>query len=185
MTPFRISFTIASNWAKGNYKQSVASYLKLQTYTNEAMENGKKQHELIKNYVEKHGKLPEFFDSTPLIKPVCEKKFEVMINDWLQLVFIPDLWNVKTIDEFKFTKDTDGIAKYVNSKQVEVYALGMSKMDIEITKGEYLCADLVRKESSRAIVWISPITLAKTEDWLLEQATSFKFYLLENNLLKT
>jgi hypothetical protein len=44
--------------------------------------------------------------------------------------------------------------------------------------------DLVRKESLRSIVWISPITLAKTEDWLLEQAFSFKQYLLENNLLK-
>jgi hypothetical protein len=184
MTPFRISFTIASNWAKGNYKQAVASYLKLQTYTSEAMENGKKQHELIKIYVEKHGKLPEFFDNTPLIKPVCEKKQEVMINDWVQLVFIPDCWNVKTILEYKFTKDTDGISKYVNSNQVELYALGMSKMGIEITRGEYLAADLIRKESSRAIIWISETTLKNTEEWLLEQAASFKHYLLENNLLK-
>lgn len=183
----RISFSISSTWkgGEGDYKKAVAMYLRLPTYTSPAMEEGKKQHELISEYVKKYGKLPEFFDNTPLIKPVCEEKKEVMLTDDIQFVFIPDCWNVKTILEYKFTKDTEGISKYVASKQVESYAVGMAELGVEITKGEYLLADLVRKESARSIVWISPQTISETKQWLIEQASSFKDYLVQNNLLIT
>lgn len=181
----RVSYSILSAWERGDYRSACASYLHIEQPTSLAMQTGKIQHEKISKYIQRNKKLPKILGYRHLSNPICENKQEVMINPEIKLVFIPDCVNEETLYEWKFGTTEDPISRYMRSKQVEVYSLALSKMNYLTNRAEYLYINLPRKEVYQGIIHLTDARRKMAEEWIVENATSFKDYLVQNNLLLT
>ena len=178
---FRASFTVLNLWTTNRYEDAVRTYFKLESYTTPQMEEGKKYHKKWATYIDKHGQMPKLFGSHKLKLPVTEKKHVVAVYDWLDLVFIADLiHNNSILTEFKTGKTTS--SKYLNTGQLDLYALGLLFKNIVITKAEVYHYDQYREKTDYSFKWITDANIKASLNWLETNAGEMYEYLQKNDL---
>lgn len=178
---FRASFTVLNLWATNRYEDAVRTYFKLDRYTSPEMEAGKKYHEEWATYIDKHKQMPKLFGSHKLEVPIIEKKHVVAIYDWLDLVFIADLVHGgNTLTEFKTGKTTSG--KYLDTGQLDLYALGLLFKDIAITKAEVYHYDQYKEKTDYSFKWVTDADIKASLNWLETNAGEMYEYLQQHDL---
>lgn len=182
MKKFRVSFSILNSFSKGYEEDAVAMYFKLPREENIYMKEGKKFHKSWENYINKNKRLhPQLSSTTKVLKnPICELKLEMDINDQIQFVGVIDCLDTPIVYEFK-----SGIkhsSNYATSKQIDVYALLLEEHGYKVDKGIYCHFDQYKKEIDNSIIWITDKRKELAKKWLIDQATKFYQYLVNNDL---
>jgi hypothetical protein len=178
---FRGSFTVLSAWASGDYNKAIRYYFHLETYVSPAMLMGREFHKEWQEETTKTGCLPLVFGGKKLIKPVCEGKIEVKVEDWLDLVFVCDCRDNDTLYEYKTGKSMNS-EMYANSFQTGLYALGHLYNKNNINRIEIHHYDQYVKKADMSIVWVTDKLLENSLNWLITQSSEMYDYLLKNNL---
>lgn len=136
---FRASYTVLSQWEKGNYDQAVEIYFKLSQFTTREMAEGSDLHDAWQRHIAETKCLPEVFGGKKLKNPLPEIKIEVQIAPWLELVGVVDCLDEDIIE---FKSGTGRVSQYLRSKQPYVYQL---------------LTDIAAKHPDRAKSWLKSV----------------------------
>lgn len=176
----RVSYSILSAWARGDYDRALSMYFREETPTTPAMELGKKMHDKWEKEIEKTKSMPAVFGGRPLEKHTTENrtKRELMLNDWLQLVGVLDLMEGTTGRDWKCGRTT--ATSYANGYQHKVYQILYPKLN----RFEYYAYNPYDKSATMAIVHLTDKSLEDGVEWVITYASDFRAYLENNNLIK-
>lgn len=200
MTPeqkniFRASYSILQAWKSGQWERAVQMYFKLETFTTEAMADGKTLHEKWEKHIIDTHTLPPEFGGKKLIDPHPEVKKVVHIYDWLDLVGVIDCYDNPIIYEFKSGKSASS-EKYAASPQTAIYAV-LATMPGHIIlpdhdpiptngyfadRAEIHHYDQYSKTHDMSQIWITDEMLEKAFNWVVTVAGEMHAYFTDNNL---
>lgn len=170
---FRASYTVLSIWESGDVTLAMDTYYKVSKYSSPAMEFGKNWHKRIEKEIQATKKLPIIFGATPLKDPVAEEKIELMLDDWLQLVGVIDLYDDHTIYDWK--TGVTSSEQWANSMQPLVYQL----LKPEATRFEIHHFNQYTDEVDMSVGHLTLGTAQKAYDWVLKNSTEM-FQFLKN-----
>ncbi len=85
------------------------------------MDFGRQWHKRVELEIQTTKKMPEIFGSTKLKDPKTEWKIEIMMDDWLELVGVIDLYDDGVIYDWKTGMTSS--EQWANTKQPLVYQL--------------------------------------------------------------
>lgn len=99
---------------------------------------GDVRHEMLKEYIQKNGKIPDKFGINLKCEPERAEK-HIAVEIWPDVVIhgTPDCFGEDWIADFKTTSRTE--KAYKASKQILFYAWMLSFYGLKIEKGYYLC----------------------------------------------
>lgn len=177
---FHASYTALNLWNSGNYERAVEAYFHLQSFTSEAMADGKTLHDQWEKEVKETGCLPKIFGGKKLIKPIVEEKRLVQIYDWLELSYKIDLLDDGVIYDYKSGKGSSESA--ISTKQLGVYGVGCTFDKIKVTKGQILHYDQYKKTVDTSSVWLTDTLLEDTLNWIVTLSSDMHTYLTDNKL---
>lgn len=133
MKKLRLSYSLLSYWDRGDVQGAVDCYFHVDKAGNAAMENGKKVHEELAEYISTYSSFPEWFFNYPLQLPECEKAVTVPFSEIVDLKGVFDCLDPvnKTLFEFK-TGNSDSL-EWARTWQIPLYFLiaEIAKIDIE------------------------------------------------------
>lgn len=173
---FRASFSVLSVWEAGDWQRAIKMYFKLDTFSTPAMEFGKKQHEAWALEINSEMRLPKVFGQVKLKSPQIEKKVVIGLEDWLDLVGVPDLVDLPVIYEFKTGKA--GSEGYANSMQGRIYQL----LYPEAKRVEIYHLDQYTNKVDVSYVLLTEKTKEEALDWVTSVASEMHSYFMENKL---
>ena len=177
---FRASYTVLNTWASGNWQRAIEQYFHLQDFVTPAMVAGRDYHKTWCEYIEKNKALPLEFGGKKLKAPICEEKKIVTLYDWLDLSFIIDCYDEKTLYEFKTGKQSS--EAYASDMQVGVYGVGATYSGLYVDKAEIHHYDQYTKKHDMSVVWVSDNLLEKSHNWIVTLAGEMQNYFLQNGL---
>lgn len=177
---FRASYSVLNTWAGGNWEMAIKMYFKLETFTSQAMADGKNHHERWESYIKENNRLPLEFGGKQLVKPICEEKIVVQLADWLELVGKIDCIDSPTIYEFKTGKQSS--EAYASSPQAGVYAVLATYNKIYVDRAEIYHWDQYIKRADMSIVWVTDKMLNASYNWIVTLAGEMHNYFEKNKL---
>lgn len=184
----RVSYSILSAWARGDFDRAVAPFVGGIVPGTEAMEDGKRYHEKWEAETLKTGNLPQIFGGHKLNRAKLEMstKKEIWVTDWCQLSGILDVQDFpeylagysRGID-YKRSKST--ATTWANGYQHKVYQILYPKL----RRFEYRVFDptAIPEDPDRvtvAIIHLSDQTLQDGVEWVLTHASALMDYLVTN-----
>lgn len=178
---FRASWTVLSTWASGDYEKAIKYYFHMDTFKSKQMEDGAKFHKMWEEETSRTKCLPAVFGGKRLIDPVCEGKIVVQLEPWLELVFISDCRDGKTLFEYKTGKSGNS-ESYANAKQTGIYSVGHLYNKTLVEKIEIHHYDQYRKKSDMSIKWVTDTLLQESLEWIITNASEMHEYLTKNKL---
>ena len=153
MNKFRASYSVLTTWAHGDWERAVKQYFKLESFTTEAMADGKRYHETWREETDKTGRLPAVFGGKKLTRPMTEIKKVVAIEPWLDLVGVIDCYDDPVIYEYKTGKTESDI--YAGSPQVGLYGLIATLSGMMADRAEIHHYDQHNKKTDMSLVWLT------------------------------
>lgn len=178
----RTSFTVMNLWARGNWREAIKQYFKLDYFETPAMKEGKEYHKKWSEYIKKNKEFPEDLGGNKLIKPQTELKLEVDLEDWLQLVGVIDCVDNKIIYEFKTGITESDDSGYIN--QVGVYSVLAKKNNIDVEKCKIIHFNQYTKKIDTSVYWISKALYNNAKNWIETLSADMHDYFVKNNLYK-
>lgn len=174
----RVSYSILSCWARGDYERALAMYFREPLPSTPAMELGKKFHDEWEKEIGNTKSMPAVFGGAPLQKHSTElrTKREVMLNDWLQIVGVLDLLEGHIGRDWKSGK-TPATA-YSNGFQHKVYQV----LYPLINQFEYWCYNPITGGVTMSLIHLSDQSLEEGVNWIMTHAGAMRAYLEQNNL---
>lgn len=176
----RVSYSILSAWARGDYDRAVAPFVGVEMEATDAMLEGRKLHEQWEAEAKKTGKLPKVFGggSFSSDKPVFEKdtKRVVQINDWLTLSGVLDVLDGVIGVDYK--SGTTPSNAYANSFQHKVYKILYPKLQTFY----YIAHNQHNNTQSFSIAHLSDKSLVEGIEWVLTHASDLRAHLEQNNI---
>lgn len=180
MNKFRASYTVLNKWKNGDWEGAIKTYFKMDQFTSRAMAEGKDYHEEWEAYIKKNKRLPEVFGSKKLKNPIAEGKKVVQLEDWLDLVYIPDCIDSPTLYEFKTGKTSS--MQYASDWQIAIYAVGATISGHYIKLAEIYHYDQHIDKMDMSPVWITDKLLNDTHEKIITIASEMHTYFEENGL---
>lgn len=179
----RVSYSILNSWSHGDIDRAVAPYAGVVVESTEAMEYGKRQHEIWEREVRKTKRLPKVFGGRKLNTPELEfsTKRVRKLTDWCVVSGVLDVKDGTTAIDYKTGKSS--ATDYVNSRQHEVYQV----LYPEIKRFEYYCRNqhVHHDDSSHitvGVVYLNRKTLEDGLNWILTMAAELREYLINNGM---
>lgn len=137
MKTIKLSHSILSAWASGQYEEAIGMYLGKDLPATPAMELGKLKHEIWEKYIIKNGSLPPELGGNKLVEPMTEQKWQKIIplSDDYQILLrgVIDLEDEDVITDFKCGFSTP--TSYLDKVQLDYYKL----LRPNATVGQYIC----------------------------------------------
>lgn len=170
-------------------------YFKLEQFTTPAMAEGREWHEKFAEEIRKTKCMPSIFGGKPLSdNPIVEQKKVVQIEEWLELVYIMDLYDLPVLYDWKTGAKSS--EEYAGEMQLRLYGVGATLSGHYVNRGEIHRLnpndfELVNTEAGppvkkyhtdMSIVWLTDKALNDTHNWLVTTAGEMHNYLLENGL---
>lgn len=180
--PIRLSYSIVAAWLRGDWDNAIAPFLGQDTFSNEAMEQGKKYHRKWEKEALRTGKLPHVFGAGKLADGFAtEQKREVWLNDWIQLSGILDLVEGTVGTDYKTGKKN--ATGYANSDQHKFYKV----LAPELTRFQYRCMNQhlrrgIPERVSFGLVHLTDRTLEEGIELILTVAPEIHKYLIDNGV---
>jgi len=180
MTKFRASFTVLNLWDQGDYDEAIKAYFKLERVKTRAMDEGSAKHDEWRRHVLATGCLPQEFGGAKLNNPSVENKNVIQLENWLDFVYIPDLVDGQTIYEFKTGVTTS--QQYADSKQMGVYAVGLTFDKVFVNRGVVLHWNQYTRKADTSTVWLTDKVLRDAHHWIIGQSRAMFDYISQNGL---
>ena len=176
---FRVSYSILSAWASGDYDTALKMYHRIEMEPNEYQIDGKRWHKKWEAETKKTGCMPKVFGGKKLENPITELKIEKDLNEWLQLVGVIDLVDDGK-DCFGVDYKTGSIdsSQYSNGWQHSVYQILFPRMK----RFEFHHYNQHKKIVDMSIVHLTDKTLVDGLEWIITQASDMKNYIDNNDL---
>jgi hypothetical protein len=184
MPVIRVSYSILSAWASGDFERALAMYFHEPTPVSAAMAAGSKAHTNWEKEVISRAAMPAVFGGGALDQHQTElrTKRELMLNDWLQLVGVLDVMEPTRGIDFKRSKRS--ATGWATTKQHKVYQI----LYPSLKTFEYHCwnpyAIDPRDEVTMAICHLTDKTLEEGVEFVLTYGSEIRDYLESNNLIK-
>lgn len=148
----KLSYSILNTWSMGRYEEAVGQYLGKPLPATPQMELGQLYDSLWQRHIEATNTLPEALGGGLLTKPLCQIKYQKLIevkNDLYILVRgMPDCTDSPTIYEFKCGK-TEALS-YVDRLQLDYYKFLVPS----VTLGKYLCYNPYNKSLTVGVKYL-------------------------------
>jgi hypothetical protein len=194
MHKFRASYTVLSIWNSGDWQRAIKMYFKLEQFTTQAMADGRDWHEKFAEEIRRTNRMPAVFGGALLKSPIVEEKKVVQVEDWLELVYIMDLYDQPVLYDWKTGSKTS--EEYAGEMQLRLYAVGATLSGHYVNRGEihrlnpknFTLVPMPEGEPTKkyhtdmSIVWLTDKVLADTHNWLITTASEMHNYLVENGL---
>jgi hypothetical protein len=132
MKKIRLSYSLLSCWERNDVDGAVATYFHMDRPSNPAMENGKKVHQELAEYIDKHNSFPDWFFKYELTLPQTEKEVIVSYNEMFDIKGVFDCYDSGTLFEFK-TGGSDSL-EWARTWQLPIYFLIAEIAGIPIDK---------------------------------------------------
>lgn len=190
MSKMRVSYSMLSAWASGDYDRAVAPFVGTEVAPNEFMARGKRWHKRWEKEAHKTGKSPAIFGGEKLESSQSEMEtYRVRdINDWLELSGVLDrkdkpAWLRKGMRGIDYKLSKVSAVSWANSKQGGVYKI----LYPELSVFEFHChnpylANDDPDNTTMAIVHLTDKKLEEALEWVITHATDLRAYLEANNV---
>lgn len=163
-------------WENNNYDMAVQSYFRTKSFTTRAMHEGKEWHKKWEAEVKKTNCMPKIFGAKKLKNPETELRIERQLDEWLNLRGVIDLYDNKTIIDFK--SGATPAERYAGTWQPKVYQILVPNA----TRAEIHRYSPVTKDVDMSIVHLTDKTLEDAVNWVVTNASEMQHYLTENKL---
>ncbi|MBV6514236.1 MAG: hypothetical protein MOGMAGMI_01817 [Candidatus Omnitrophica bacterium] len=177
---FRASYTVLNKWKNGDWEGAIKTYFKFDQITTREMAEGKDYHAEWEAEIKKTSSLPAIFGAKKLQVPICEGKQVVQLEDWLDLVYIPDCIDVPILYEFKTGKTSS--MQYASDWQIAIYAVGATLSGKYIKMAEIYHYDQYTKKVDMSPVWITDKLLNETHERIISLSSEMHSYFVDNRL---
>lgn len=177
---FRASYTVLNQWKNGNWDGAIKTYFKFDQFTSQAMADGKALHEAWDKETKANKALPAVFGGKKLKNPIVEGKQVVQIEDWLDLVYIPDCVDEPILYEYKSGKQSS--MHYASDWQIAIYAVGATLSGRYIKMAEIYHYDQYTKKVDMSPVWITDKLLNETHEKIITISSEMHSYFEQNDL---
>jgi hypothetical protein len=141
---------------------------------------GKEWHDKWEKEVKKTGCLPTLFGGRKLDTFKCEVKKVVELAPWLDYVFVADLVEGSNVHDYK--TGVDDSARWVSTKQLGCYAVGLTFDKIFINRGYIHHFNQYTKKVDSSSIWITDKVLEDAHNWIITLSSEAHEYLTNNNL---
>jgi len=182
MKKLRLSYSLMSVWSKGRIDDAVKLYLHQPLPTNKAMEDGKRIHKEIEEYIKSSKSLPPFFPKFELTAPLTEHKMLIPYNDRYDLSIVIDCLDAPSLYEFK--TGTSESNNWIGTDQIPFYFLAMKHAGIEVEKAYLLHYNQYEKTSNWSMLWNGQEELEKATNLIESVAPEIYDYFSQNGLLQ-
>lgn len=177
----KLSHTIISAWAKGDFEQAVAYYLGKPLPPTPAMELGKLKDEEWEKYITDHKELPDELGGGRLRAPVIQQKYRKLIpfSDEYQLLLsgVPDLVDEDRLFDFKCGRSE--AIDYIERFQLDIYKLLLPAVRV----GYYLAWNPYLEKLTVGIKFLNDSNAEKALEWVITYAGEIIDYLQANRLI--
>lgn len=175
----KLSFTLLDLWVKDQFDRAVDFYLgkelKFPKSVKEKMEMGKQWEEYIERTVKETGKLPPELGFLSVGKHQFQYRFDVALNDFVDLVGYVDLLDFDNSVIYDFKHGSTDIVKYSDSLQLPFYFLGLNLVGLgSISKGLLMAYDQYQKQNKTLLFWATKGLISDTK--LLLTRVGFEIY---------
>lgn len=176
----RVSYSILSNWARGNYEDAVNTYLGHYPAATPAMEAGKYWHKKWERDGRQTGCLPEIFGGRKLDSPKFEldTKKVIMLADWIQLVGVFDVLEPGIGTDYK--SGSSPSSAYANGFQHKVLQI----LEPSLKRFDYHGFNQYTNEVTMSVCHLTQKTLEEGIEYVITHASDMRSYLEQNNLVK-
>lgn len=178
---FHVSFSVLYPWNQGQWDEAVNRYLKVETPTTPAMEEGKTLHKSWESETKVTGCLPLVFGGQKLSNPVTEKRLEVYLDNWIELVGHPDLIDDDCIHEYK-TGSADAVY-WSRTPQILVYQMMCELSGFSPKKAVIHHYNQRTQVVSTAHRWLTPQSRAFAYEWVVSNASEMFDALLKAGIV--
>lgn len=177
----RVSYSILSAWARGDYDRAVAPFTGREIEPTEAMTNGKNQHEVWERHGRKTGSLPNEFGGDKLVNPLFESDTKRAVRlpepyDWIELSGVLDVLHNDEREAGDFKLSKAGLSIWTNSYQHKVYKVLYPKIE----KFTYYVKHPITGEVKVGIVHVSKNMLVEGIEYIITHASDLRAYLEDN-----
>jgi len=151
----RLSHSLIQAWERGKPDEAVAMYLHMDTFTNQAMIDGRRIHEEIADHIDKFNSLPEYLGvKMDLNLPETEKELIVEYNELFDFKGIIDCLDIPIMFEWK-TGVSDSL-EWARTKQLPLYFMALDIAEIPVESAYLAHYNQHTKENDLTIVHNSP-----------------------------
>lgn len=122
MKKLRLSYSLMETWERGDVKGTIDCYFHVDKKTTKQMEDGKRIHKDIGEYILRYNNLPDYmnFNYTFTI-PEVEKEVIVPYNEMLDIKGVFDCLNLP--DLFEFKTGVSNSLEWTRTRQIPLYFL--------------------------------------------------------------
>jgi len=167
---------------KGNPSEAVECYFRLEkSKSNPAMEDGKRIHKEIADYINKHKKLPDYLPNFTLKTPIAEKELIISYNEMFYIKVIIDCLDLPLIYEWK-TGGQDSI-NWARTYQLPLYFLVCEMSGIKVDSGFLAHYNQKTKEKDFVVVHNSPTKIEEAKNLIDSIGPEIYEYFLKEGLI--
>jgi hypothetical protein len=174
----RVSYSILSAWESGDIDRAIAPFAGVEIEPTEAMDEGRRKHNVWEREVRHTRRLPRCFGGRKLSGEFeTEYKKPRRLNDWCTIVGVLDLIDGTTGVDYKTGKRP--ATEYANSMQHKVYQV----LRPDLKRFEYYCRNQHAHKSEQitmAIVHLTRQTLEDGLNWILTNAAELREHLINH-----
>lgn len=172
---FRASYSTLSTWASGDYDRAIKQYFKLEDFDTPAMKRGREYHGAWDSEIRQTNSMPKVFGGKGLVDPQTELKIERELDEWLDLVGVIDLYEDRTIYDWKTGKTP---AQSINPYQVYTYQILLP----QAVRAEIHRHDPDTMTTDMVIYHLTEKTLDQGIEWVLTLSSEMHNYFIQNAL---
>ncbi len=182
MITVKLSYSILNTWKQKRYEEAVGQYLGKPFPATPQMELGKVMHELFEKETLETGQLPKILNLQYTLKdPQVEIKSELLVplSDRYQILMrgIPDLYDNKTIYEYKVGKSAPGDT--IDGWQLDMYNL----FHKDAEKGIVICYNPYTKTTQVGVKYLGQHTIDNAIENIITYGSEMIDYLETQKLI--
>jgi len=165
----RLSYSLLSQWARGEVDQAIQTYFHMKSTPNKYMIDGRRLHEEIQKPIEEKGQFPDwFFD----IKNF-EGSFKHPENEKVVVASYNDIFDVKCIIDtydsgvgFEYKTGVSNSLEWSRKAQIPFYFLVCELAELPIEKMYLMRWNQYLKEKDYIIYWNSKLARDYARDYI-------------------
>ena len=166
MKKIRVSYSALNLCEKGKWDELVYLLFHVDRPITEAMEDGRKIHKEIEEYIIKYNSFPDWLFKGDLVLPKTEEKIVISHNDFIDVSGIFDCYDVATKTLYEFKTGVQPSTDWARTHQIPIYFYMMEKIGRECDRAFLIHYNQHTKQKDWTVIHNSPLQIEKAKNYI-------------------
>jgi len=166
MKKIRVSYSSLSLAEKGKWDELVYLLFRIDRPITKPMEEGRKIHEDIEEYIIKYNAFPEWLFKGDLVLPRPEEKVVIEHNEFVDLSGVFDCYDPATKTLYEFKTGVQSSTDWARTHQIPIYFYMLEKLGREVDRAFLIHYNQHTKQKDWTIVHNSPSLIDKAKNYV-------------------